>query len=400
MYIMSTDLSDCTKKGDDGEAWYQYDASGTKTNFLDRVGFVTECIDRYTGDYKVCRDLRFERVGYLTSPDDLHYFQKEGWNFDDVDMGKKCIGSGTPIVGPSACGEVFGDTYHMVCAKKADKFEMNDSKDGWITCCNRDKSKKYSPKGGCHPDFYEGSEECQKVCMGTSTIVKHKLPRHYLSNSDITGVQLSKNNSTYKKDVCNRALKNYKNKKSELLEFCKKSPAYDVNNNNISKRPNPFYKNICGCHYPDEYYTKQLDKLKILHPTILRAQWGTRECFSDLCTYSDIKYTGSFRDSSQSGKCPNNNLQSCIMKAGLEANTIEVKDDAQLNVNRVINCIQNVDGSTTTNTNNEVTNNEVTLKSTKNKVKTLVSENKVLVIIFLVVLIIVVGLIIYLSIKS
>ena len=220
---MSTDLSDCSKKGDDGQAWYQYDASGKKTNFLDKVGFITECIDKDKAkfDMKVCRDSRFQMVGYLTSPAGYkhHYFQKKDWNLEDPDFGRKCIGPGTQIDhGPSACADwrPWIDLYHMVCAKRPDKFEMLDTRDGWITCCNRSKSMKDSPKGGCHPDFYLGSNECQKACFNNSTLVKNIEPKLYLSNYDTDSKTVI--NDTYKKNVYFKRY--FKCSNFFILRFC------------------------------------------------------------------------------------------------------------------------------------------------------------------------------------
>ena len=61
------------------------------------------------------------------------------------------------------------------------------------------------------------------------------------------------------------------------------------------------------------------------------------------------KKTASFR-SHGNGRCPPNNIQSCIGKAKLEANNIDIRDDSQAEVKSIIKCVQNIAGSSSTNT--------------------------------------------------
>ena len=390
---MSTDLSNCSKKGQDGQAWYHYSGDDpTNKNFKDNVGFITECQGR-SNPYR-CRDpKKYEPLGYLKKEQGFHWLQPEGST--SIQESIKCMGSGTNIENVGGC--VTGE--HIVCAKRPKKFEMLDknNKDGWITCCNRSKSKD-SPKGGCHPDFYLGSNECQNACFNDSSLIKNIRKNYYLSNYDFNSKTII--NKTYKNNVCNNAIKNgnYNNISSKLLNFCSSKIAYDPSTN----KPTPYFSKICGCHYPKKYYEAQLKKLKTRFPNILKGQWGNRECYSELCVNSDIKQTDSFRPGGNS-RCPSNNLQSCIGDAKLEANNIDISDTGKIEVQNIINCVQNVDGSTTTNTNNSKSNsnsdsnsnsnsNEVTFKS----IKTITLENIVPVIIISVILLImVVGAIIY-----
>ena len=136
----------------------------------------------------------------------------------------------------------------------------------------------------------------------------------------ISGGQTTTLKNDYLNGSCHDIIKSNKDE-SELREFCSKSPAWSDKTG-----PNTDYSKICGCYYPDSYYSnlKKIisDKTKI-PPDML----GDKRCFSSLCSNSEMTDT----------KCPDLNILTCINDVNFNGN---VNNSGNININQTENCKQ------------------------------------------------------------
>ncbi len=215
------------------------------------------------------------------------------------------------------------------------KFEMLDKHHGWATCCNRSKSKD-SPKDGCPPDLYEGSEECINTCFGEGKLKKLK-PMFLLSTIDQDTGEPNIMSETYPNDTCNKILTaaKYNDYSTKLGNFCSNPPAYNLDKK-IIDRPEPAYAKICGCHYPTDYYTAVKTTLLKKYPG-LAPSLGDLGCFSDLCKNSTIK-----RHTNQAPTpCPDSYLQYCIANQNIDYNKL-ITTDSTINQENIAKCVQDI----------------------------------------------------------
>ena len=133
--------------------------------------------------------------------------------------------------------------------------------------------------------------------------------------------------TTLKNDYLNGACHDIliKNKdESELRKFCQnpKGPAWSDKTG-----PNKDYTNICGCYYPDKYYSN-LKKIISDKTKIPEDMLGPDKCMSSFCADSKLN---------DNTKCPDLNILTCINDVNFNGN---VNDSGNININQTNDCKQ------------------------------------------------------------
>ena len=289
-------LNDCGKTG-----WYAYkDSDKTNevyTNHL--VGYYSECNAFET--YDCGKD--FKNIGYI-----LH----DGHGSEDFqpNEGSLAAESTNGNCSGSPGGNCWGGPHRQICRRN--KPFKSTTGNGWTKCCNNNTKLNVGPND-CHPLLYnennKPSQRCVDICMQATDNYKK-----------ISGGQTTTLKNDYLNGSCHDIIKSNKDE-SELREFCSKSPAWSDKTG-----PNTDYSKICGCYYPDSYYSnlKKIisDKTKI-PPDML----GDKRCFSSLCSNSEMTDT----------KCPNLNILTCINDVNFNGN---VNNSGNININQTENCKQ------------------------------------------------------------
>jgi hypothetical protein len=254
-------LGDCSAQGKDGQEWYEYKAN----DWQNHVGYISDCKN------DECSSTH-ENVGQMD-----HWKSKIHSGLAKTQTG----GRDCAQTKGSICGW-WGDDFG-VCQKKLEYFSRD-----WQTCC--ENNEKYSPKDGCIPYWYKDgktySNDCKKICLGKPSY----------------GISTDKNETLkngYKNGLCLDILKS-NNSESELREFCNSEVAYK------DGEPVKEYTDICGCYYPDNYYTKLKENLKELYPELPEFSYNDKTCFSTLCSNSP------FKDEISKGQCPDQYFLRCI----------------------------------------------------------------------------------------
>ena len=121
-----------------------------------------------------------------------------------------------------------------------------------------------------------------------------------LNNKNFQLVKLCLEKNDYLNGACYDIIKSNKNE-SELREFCSKAPAWSD-----TTGPNASYTDICGCYYPDKYYSN-LKKIISDKTKIPEDMLGDKRCYSSLCSISEMTDT----------YCPDLNILTCLINCSL-----------------------------------------------------------------------------------
>lgn len=121
--------------------------------------------------------------------------------------------------------------------------------------------------------------------------------------------------------------------KEEIDSFCKKEPAY--NKDNKEAPINSEYLELCGCNYPDEYYTSIRDEITKDFPKVTGAELGNIGCFAPTCVIG----ASDFVKPVMKNNCPTNNFLSCINTINLDVGG-DIKGEIEINQSNECNVFQ------------------------------------------------------------
>ena len=289
-------LNDCGQKN-----WYTYkDSDKTHevyTNHL--VGYYSECNAFETYD---CGN-DFENIGYIAHDGrGPHDFQPNQGSLAAESTNGNCNNA------PDT--NCKGFPHRQICRRN--KPFKSTTGDGWTECCNSNTKNNIGPND-CHPLLYnennKPSQRCTNICMQNTNKYKN-----------ISGGQTTTLKNDYLNGSCHDILSKNKNE-SELREFCSKAPAWSD-----TTGPNASYTDICGCYYPDKYYSN-LKKIISDKTKIPEDMLGDKRCFSSLCSNSEMTDT----------KCPNLDILTCINNVNFNG---DMNDSGNININQTNNCKQ------------------------------------------------------------
>ena len=292
-----TSLNDCGQKG-----WYTYkDSDKTEEVYTDNlVGYYSECDAFESYD---CGE-KFEDIGYIAHDGrGPHDFQPNEGSAAAESTPGNCSGP------PDA--NCMGAPHRHIC-RRNNPFRSTIG-DGWAECCNSNTKYNIGSKD-CHPLLYKendkSSQQCVDICM------QDNKPYKNIKDEKNTTLQ-----NDYLNGACHDILKT-NNNQSDLREFCSKAPAWSD-----TTGPNASYTDICGCYYPDKYYSN-LKKIISDKTKIPEDMLGPEKCMSSFC--ADSK----FNDNT---KCPSLNILTCINNVNFNGN---MNDSGNININQTNNCKQ------------------------------------------------------------
>jgi hypothetical protein len=87
--------------------------------------------------------------------------------------------------------------------------------------------------------------------------------------------------------------------------ICGEPPAYNLDNSKVELDSD--YIKLCGCNYPEEYYTMMAQAIADDFPGITTGQLGDRVCWAPTCVNADMAVQPTLKNN-----CPDNNFMSCI----------------------------------------------------------------------------------------
>ena len=284
--------------------------------------------------------------------------------------------------------EEFVPRQRAVCSRDIDQYpSLNDSNNNpsiykWGACC--EGAKNYfslrtntdwdADENGCYPTLYQhdrpgtsaasggesGSESSILSLSFQNSINRDDVNNYYseacediciqppggtLVNYPYGKVDTYKNSELRDQDFvpefCNEIFRKVHADdptKLDLDNFCKKKPAWGFP---VEGQPNPDYETMCGCHYPENFYTGTLDAIGEESSAArgfvdnLKSA-GFRECWYDKCRNSALQ---GFPHNKDYGTCDHINitLVDCVLSTEA-APTLIGDGTVNLQVNQYASC--------------------------------------------------------------